>query len=150
MLQVSRILCPIDFSDHSKVALTYAEDMARELEAELVVCHIVESAVYPAAYSAVAMAAVNVNLEEDAKKAAAEALVPVVEEIRERGLACSALVDAGTASLRIVEIVEEHGIDMVVLATHGYTGLRHVLMGSTAERVVRLSPCPVLSVKSPG
>ena len=58
------------------------------------------------------------------------------------------MVDTGAASMRICELVKDQHFDLVVLSTHGYTGLKHVLLGSTAERVVRHCSCPVLTVKS--
>jgi len=57
-------------------------------------------------------------------------------------------VDAGAASQRICDLAKAESFDLIVLATHGYTGLKHVLLGSTAERVVRLAPCAVLVVKA--
>ena len=147
MPKISTILCPVDLSDPSLGALEHAEDLARKLGAELVVAHIVEPAFYPVAYGAVPVAA-TVNIEEEARKAAEDRLQQLAAEITGRGVPCSPLVDSGTAALRICELVKENGIDLVVIATHGYTGLKHVLLGSVAERVVRMAECPVLSVKS--
>lgn len=146
MPAITKILCPIDFSKHSQVALEHAESIAAKFGAELIVAHIVEPVLYPVAYGLPPVA--PVNYEENAKESAAKALAPIVEGISGRGVAARALVDSGAASMRICDIAEEQGVSMVVVATHGYTGIRHVLLGSTAERVVRKCPCPVLTVKA--
>lgn len=146
MPAITKILCPIDFSKHSQVALEHAESIAAKFGAELIVAHIVEPVLYPVAYGLPPVA--PVNYEENAKKSAAKALAPIVEGISRRGVPARALVDSGAASMRICDIAEEQGVSMVVVATHGYTGIRHVLLGSTAERVVRKCPCPVLTVKA--
>jgi nucleotide-binding universal stress UspA family protein len=146
MPSISKILCPIDFSRHSQIALEHAESIAAKFGAELIVAHIVEPVLYPVAYGLPPVA--PVNYEENAKESAVKALAPLVEALNGRGVVARALVDSGTASMRICDIAGEEQVSMVVLATHGYTGIRHVLLGSTAERVVRKSPCPVLTVKA--
>ena len=146
MFRLAKILCPVDFSDDSKAALNHAEELARRFSAELVVLHVVEPVLYPVAYG---MPPVSpINFEETAKESAQKALEPLVRSIAERGVNARSLVDAGTASMRICELARTEGFDLVVLATHGYTGVKHMLLGSTAERVVRLCPCPVLTVKT--
>ena len=146
MPSITKILCPIDFSKHSQVALQHAESIAAKFGAELIVAHVVEPVLYPVAYGLPPVA--PVNYEENAKESATKALAPLVEGVTGRGVKARSLVDSGTASMRICDIAEEEGVSMVVLATHGYTGIRHVLLGSTAERVVRKCCCPVLTVKA--
>jgi nucleotide-binding universal stress UspA family protein len=147
MIQISKILCPVDFSKPSDAALQHAEEVARKFEAELVVAHVVEPVLYPVAYGLPPVA--PVNYEENAKEAAEKALQPIVSGLNERGVKSRSLVESGTASMRICDLAEDEGFDLVVLSTHGYTGLKHVLLGSTAERVVRHCRCPVLTVKAP-
>src|SRR5262245_33655696 len=146
MISFKKILCPIDFSSHSHAALEHAEEIARRFGAELIVAHVVEPVLYPVAYGLPPIA--PVNYEEAARENATKALAPLVEAINQRGGKARALVSTGLASLRICEMVTEEHADLVVLATHGYTGLKHVLLGSTAERVVRNCPSPVLTVKA--
>ena len=141
-----RILCPVDFSAPSRTALEHAESLAKTLGAQLVLAHVVAPAVYPVAFGALPMGAAQV--EEKALRAAEDGLAGTVAELAEKGLDVSSLVEAGTPARRIVEWVREHGIDLVVMGTHGLTGIGHVLLGSTAERVVRTCPCPVLTVKA--
>ena len=146
MLTVRKILCPTDFSDPSREALSTAEAMAKLFDAELIVCHVVEPAIYPVAVGLPPTA--GYDLEKQAFDAAEERLGALVQELGTRGLRASARVESGPAWQRLGELVKEQGIDMVVLATHGLTGLAHVLLGSTAERLVRTCPCPVLTVKA--
>jgi universal stress protein A len=139
------ILCPVDFSEPCRVAIDHAEALARGLGAELILAHVVVPAMYPVAFGAVPMGAVT--LENEARAAVETSLAQTVKELADRGVECSSLVEVGTPSSRLVEMVRENGVDYVVMGTHGATGLGHVLLGSTAERVVRLCPCPVIAVK---
>jgi nucleotide-binding universal stress UspA family protein len=147
MFRVAKILCPVDFSESSETALAHAAGLAERFDAELVVMHVVEPVLYPVAYGLPPVA--PVNYEETAKSAAESVLTPLVEPLARRGLRARTLVESGTASMRICDVAREQAFDLVVLATHGYTGLKHVLLGSTAERVVRHCDCPVLTVKAP-
>ena len=147
MSNILTILCPVDFSDPSRTAVTQAAELAVVLDAELILTHVVAPVLYPVAFGAAPMTGRNV--EEEAKAAAEEALQALVSELCDRGLKCSSLVEAGSPSRRIIEMVRQHGIDLVVMATHGHTGIKHALLGSVAERVVRHCLCPVLTVKQP-
>ena len=146
MTSIDKILCPIDFSEHSKVALEHAVSLALRLDADLVVAHVVEPAIYPVAFGTVPMGVSNI--EEEAKQLAEESLQEAVDEAVASGVRCSSIVGSGTAALRVCEMVREHGFNLVVMATHGLTGLPHVLLGSTAERIVRDCPCAVFTVKT--
>ena len=106
----------------------------------------VEPVIYPVAYGLAPVG--NVNYEEEAKAAAQTSLEPITGEFSDGGIKATSLVSSGTAWLRICDLADEHGIDMIVMATHGHTGLQHVLIGSTDERVVRGAPCPVLTVRA--
>lgn len=139
------ILCPVDFSEPCRPAMEHAESLARSLGAELLLAHIVVPAMYPVAFGAVPLGAVT--LEEEARKAVETNMAALVKDMTARGVTCRSIVEVGTPANRLVDMVRENGIDLVVMGTHGTTGLGHVLLGSTAERVVRLCPCPVLTVK---
>ncbi len=144
-MTVSKILVPIDFSEHSEAALAHASEVATAFGAEVVLHHVVEAALYPVAYG---MAPVtSVNFEEDAKLNAEKAMVPLIDKLGAAGVKASSLIETGMASVRICETADREGFDLIVIATHGLTGLAHLLMGSTAERVVRHANCPVLTVK---
>jgi len=146
MFQYLNILCPTDFSEHSDAALLRAEDLARRLDASLVLLHVVEPLLVPVEYGL--PPTVVVGYEDAASGSAAQHLDAAAAALRAKGYRVRTLVRSGVASEQIAEVVRLERIDLVVLATHGYTGLKHVLMGSTAERVVRTCTCPVLTVKS--
>ncbi len=147
MVSIRTILCPIDFSDCSRAALENAEEFARRFDATLIVTHIVEPVLYPVAYG---MPPVSpVAFEDGARASAVNALAPLIDGLVKRGIKARPLVDAGNAATRICDLAKQESADLVVLATHGYTGMKHLLLGSTAEKVVRLAPCAVLAVKAP-
>ena len=144
MVQFKRILCPVDFSEHSQVALAQAAEDARKFGAQLTLLHVVEPILYPVAYGVPPVA--PVDYESVARESATKALEKLATGLT--GLKAQTRVDSGAASQRISELAKTDGYDLIVLATHGYTGLKHVLLGSTAERVVRFAPCAVLVVKA--
>lgn len=144
MLKISKILCPVDFSEHSQAALDHAAELARRYGAELTLLHVVEPVLYPVAYGLPPVA--PVDYEQVAREAAVRTLAGLAAKLP--NLKVGQKVESGAASQRICELAKEKGFDLVVLATHGYTGLKHVLLGSTAERVVRHAPCAVLVVKA--
>ena len=142
-----KILCPIDFSDASRTALETAADLARRHGASLTLFHAypVPGYTFPDG-SFVASSKMMEELAEAAKahldewKAMAVRLgVPGVE----------AVTAVGEPAHEIVAFAREQKCDLLVLGTHGRTGLSHALMGSVAERVVRKAPCPVLTVRPP-
>lgn len=146
MITYRSILCPTDFSEHSDAALLRAEDLALRLDAELVLLHVVEPLLVPVEYGLPSSVVVGYG---DAATARAHVhLEAAAQALRKRGLRVRTLVRSGLASEQIAEIVKSEPIDLVVLATHGYTGIKHALLGSTAERVMRTCPCAVLSVKA--
>lgn len=146
MVTIRTILCPIDFSDCSRTALEHAEEFARRFDAALIVTHVVEPVMYPVAYGMPPVA--PVAFEEGARGSAEKALASLVEGLTARGVKARVLVDSGNAATRICDLARQESADLIVLATHGYTGMKHMLLGSTAEKVVRLAPCAVLAVKA--
>lgn len=144
-LTISRILAPTDFSDHSCYALSYARSFADRWSAELHLLNVIEPAVFPteAGLTPMGMMSLDIELSDAATKAMKEMLAR--PELA--GIAPVTSVAHGRASTAIIEYAEQHQIDLIVIATHGRTGLEHLIFGSTAERVVRESPCPVLTVR---
>ncbi|MFH0945334.1 MAG: universal stress protein [Planctomycetota bacterium] len=145
MLKFKRILCPVDFSDDSRIALAHAADIARVAGGELVVLHVVEPILYPVEYG---MAPVpTVDLESTATANARTKLEELVSAEVTAGVSVSTQVIFGRADSKVCDFAAEGDFDLIVLATHGLTGLKHLLLGSVAERVVRHASCPVLTVK---
>ncbi|HLF14292.1 MAG TPA: universal stress protein [Bacteroidota bacterium] len=142
---IRRILVPVDFSEHSKDALQYAVDLGSVFDAELILVFVVESAGYPAdlGYGQAAIPAMERDLSERGK---AE-LARIAEQYIGGKLAVKFHVPAGRPFVEIIRAAREFEADMIIIATHGHTGVEHILFGSTAEKVVRKAPCPVLVVR---
>ena len=144
MFPIRRILVPTDFSDEAKHALRSAVELARIGQSEVVLVHVIEPPVYPVNLGIGPV--VVPPLEQDLRERLAQAL----EQLRQQEtgtLASRVLIRDGRPFLEIVRAAADEHADLIVIATHGYTGLKHVLLGSTAERVVREAPCPVLVVR---
>ena len=143
-LRVKSILVPMDFSESSKTALNYALAVARQFKAAMTVLHVVEPVATPDFAPSFPLA-----LENDQLMAAARGeLESAVKAARiPRGTVKTILVRFGRSFHEIVEAARTCKVDLIIISTHGYTGLKHALLGSTTERVVRHAPCPVLVVR---
>ena len=147
-LRLKAILVPVDFSAFSDRAQDYAVAFARVFHAELVLLHVVEPMVYPENY--VAIPSVTDDINQSLLQAAEERLAAQQKRIEAEGVRVRAITRLGRPFMEIAEAARELGVDLIILGTHGYTGLKHVLLGSTAERVVRHAPCPVLTFRIRG
>jgi universal stress protein A len=145
-LKLKRILVPIDFSEGALGALDYALALAEQFQARLILLHVVEPAVYPEDYLINAPVLGDPHLVDSSRERLAEL---ERERIGSR-VPVETLVRIGRAHSEIPDTAKALGVDLIVIATHGYTGLKHVLLGSTTERVVRHAPCPVLTVRQSG
>lgn len=151
----SRILVTTDFSETSKLAFPLATELAKAFGSRITVLHVFEEdlvAVYPMIAGYMQPEVIEAGrYREEARRRAEEALSALAGELRKKGLAVDTAMRAGMKPfVEIVRAARELPGDLVVMATHGRTGLKHVLIGSTAELVVRKAPCPVLTVKPPG
>jgi nucleotide-binding universal stress UspA family protein len=142
---VQNILVAVDFSEYSNAALNYATFLAEGFGATLTLVHSVEPYVYPEDLSA---GRLITDVENSAIRQCKGKLNEMVRSIKE-GIPASVAVTMGTPWHQIVAMAKRWNADLIVVGTHGRTGLKHVLMGSTAERVVRHAPCPVLVVHAP-
>lgn len=145
MKQVERILCPTDFSDGSLQALSAATDIASRFGAELYLIHVLPIIPTLATEPNLTFEVHNYQhlLQEDAEKR----LGTIAHEVKEKGMEARAVVGLGDAAGEIVRVAEEQRIDLIVIATFGKTGWRRFAFGSVTEKVVRLAPCPVLTVR---
>ncbi|MCA8998402.1 MAG: universal stress protein [Planctomycetaceae bacterium] len=149
MIKLKRILVPTDFSDFSKHALRYGCEFARRFSAELHLLNVVEN-IYPiVAEPGMAMPAAGEYLA-DLQKSAEQAIEQFPQPDWAEGIPVTRTVQAGTPFLEVIRYAKDMDIDLIVIGTHGRSGLVHVLMGSVAEKVVRKSPCPVLTVRPEG
>jgi len=142
--RVDRILAPTDFSPHSEKAVAYAIQFARRLGAKLTLLHVVPD---PSAadYSMEGLALQDIQgWEEEAEKKLADILARAKLEYRE----VEALkVNARHPREKIVRAVTDLSADLLVISTQGYTGWKHLLFGSDAEKIVEHAPCPTLVVR---
>jgi universal stress protein A len=146
MTKIRRIVCPTDFSPTARIAIDYAAEMARSLDAELVLLHVIPELNYPT--RSFGMATAFPHLREELHKRANEELeverarldpsTKVVTELRD-----------GVSHEQILDCAHAQKADLIVMGTHGHTGLTHLVLGSTAERIVRMSECPVMTVRTP-
>lgn len=142
-IKLKKILLPVDFSDRSRYAMRYAMRFAEQFNAKLVLLHVVEMTYVGAEPGFVNL----VELEQELIESRRTQLDEMVEKDVRGKVPAEAIVKPGRAFQVINETAEDVGADLIVISTHGYTGLKHVLMGSTAERVVRHASCPVLTVR---
>jgi nucleotide-binding universal stress UspA family protein len=148
MIDLRRILVPTDFSKHSENALTYATALAEKFGAELYLLHVVQDlALYVP--DALALGAPVSPPMEQFTTAAQAALSRLIADNQLNRFRARAEVREGTAFYEIIRYAREADIDLIVMGTHGHTGLAHVLLGSVTEKVVRKAPCPVLTVRHP-
>lgn len=144
---INKILVPIDFSDYSKSALKYAVSFANLFKAEMVLIYVVEPIIYPADFSMGQIAIPSMNTEWD--KTAIEQLEKLSKSEIPVNIKVKTIVKTGKPFMEIIETASEENIDLIIIATHGHSGVEHILFGSTAEKVVRKAPCPVLTLREP-
>lgn len=141
--RLKQILVPIDFSDCSKKALQYALPLAKEHQAALTLLYVVPPAYGAGEYGGIDYAQLEAGLREDGGRELAKL---AVDEVRGE-VSAEGLVRVGSPAREIVQTARLLPADLIVISTHGRTGLRHVLLGSVAEHVVQRAPCPVLVVR---
>lgn len=146
MQPFEKILVPVDFSEHSAQALRTAADLSRRYDAQLTLIHVFDPVIYslPEAY-------VLFTPEQlDKVVGTLEAELAAAKQIAVEGGAARVETRLlhGFVATQILELAASSKVDLIVMGTRGRTGLSHLLLGSVAERVVRLAPCAVLTVKA--
>ena len=144
---INKVLVPIDFSDYSKSALRYAVNFAKSFDAEIILVYVVEPVIYPPDFSMgqIAMPSINTEWDERAKEELqklAKSEIIGVNNVK-------TVIKTGKPFVEIIETAKEENTDLIIIATHGHSGVEHILFGSTAEKVVRKAPCPVLTLREP-
>lgn len=148
-MQIRSILLPTDFSECGNYALSYAASLARKFGASIICVHVIEPMVPTVGYSGMTeplpLADITDQLEDSAERE-----LPKISECEEcEGLDIEEVIVHGEAATEIARVAEERNVDLIIISSHGRTGLGRILFGSTAEAVVRHSSCPVLVVKPP-
>jgi len=144
MLEIHTILVPVDFSDHSQRALDEAIGLAKNFGAELHLLHCYQ--IHPTAIAPYGIV-VPETFEHDIRMAALQRLSEWHEKASAQGVRVQEHITAHFPSDEIAAMAEKLGVDLIVMGTRGLTGFKHVLLGSVAERTIRIAPCPVLTVK---
>ena len=148
MIPIKKICCPTDFSEPSYEALKTACEIALHFSAELILVHVVT----PIPVIPIHDDPTSFNLPLYEKEMETNAGVVLGQIRRERipaDVQSRAVVIQGDPANQIVQLAEEEGVDMVVIATHGFTGWKKFMFGSVTEKVIRLAVCPVLSIRVP-
>jgi nucleotide-binding universal stress UspA family protein len=146
MIKLSKILVPIDFSDNSRVALDYAVALGEQFDSKIHILHVLQDVVSIAPEPTYVLASTGAFAKE-LRKGADEALQKLADAKALAGKKVVHRVREGQPFLKILHYARENFIDLIVMGTHGRTGLAHLLIGSVAENVVRKSRCPVLTVR---
>jgi universal stress protein A len=147
-IAIKRILLPTDLSSYAATATQYACELATKFDAELHLLHTLE--VHLASTPGFAMGLALPQYVQESRAAAEKALTGVLDPQWSAGRKVVRAVVEGSPREEIIRYARTQEIDLIVLATHGRSGLAHVLIGSVAESVVRTAPCPVLTVRPEG
>jgi nucleotide-binding universal stress UspA family protein len=149
MFPIQKIVVPTDFSEPSYEALKTADELASRFEADLVLIHAVPPVPY---YGVIPVAGPHFEIEAYQKDMVAQS-EKKLQELREERISgdvrCTPVVRLGDAPATIIELTGDEKADVIVISTHGRTGWKRFMFGSVAEKVVRTSPCPVLTVPDP-
>ncbi len=147
MDEIKKILVPIDFSDYSKNALRYSVNFAKRFSAKMYLVYVIEPMIYPADFSMgqIAVPTGDVDMSERAKGE----LETLAKNEIQNSIESEIIIKSGKPFMEIIDTASEKDIDLIIIATHGHTGMEHLLFGSTAEKVVRKAPCPVLTIREP-
>ena len=144
---IKKVLVPIDFSDYSKSALKYAVNFTKSFNAEIILIYVVEPVIYPPDFSMgqIAMPSINTEWDDRAKDELAKLAKNEITGVN----SVKTVIKTGKPFVEIIETAKEENVDLIIIATHGHSGVEHILFGSTAEKVVRKAPCPVLTLREP-
>jgi len=145
MLALKKIILATDFSENAEHAMSYARDLASTFGAEIDLVHVHQPPVYTGAFAYGA-----IEMPPDFAEETRRLLSARLQEQRDKlgsGIEVKTTLKEGVPFKELIHHAAENDVDMIIMSTHGHTGLKHVLLGSTAERVVREAPCPVLTVR---
>ena len=145
MRPIRTIIAAVDFSPHSAPVIDAAVTLAKRFDAKVRLVHAYD---IPIPLVSPYEVAIPEPYLEETRRVAAEKLAALVDRVAAEGVAVDSLLTEVPAAAAIVRAAEESKADLVVIGTRGHTGLKHLLLGSVAERTVRLAPCPVLTVKA--
>ena len=146
-MRIRKILVPIDFSEGGQEALDYAAGLFAQ-DGQIIILHVVEPLYYATPADLYGSAANLSVLLDEQQRFAKQQLAKVAQRLAKRGLQIKAVLETGLPYQTILDTAEKLKVDLIVMATHGRTGITHLLLGSVAEKVVRSARCPVLTVRT--
>ncbi len=134
-----KIMCAVDFSEFTNLTLSYGQALAKEFEADLILCHVVSNMVLMSSAGQAYIA--SEKIEAERRQDAASRLADMAKTL---DMDCDTLISTGHPADELARIAEKNGVDMVVAATHGGSGVKRFLVGSVTDRLVKTLSCPVL------
>ncbi len=147
-MQIKTILFPTDFSQGARAAMDYAISLAQDYKAKLILLYVIQDISIAEWYIPSSISAAD--LVADMQKSATREMEKWAAEAGGKVSNVENLIERGVPFVEIIRTAKERSADLLVIGTHGRTGIDHMLFGSTAEKVVRKSPCPVLTVRMAG
>jgi nucleotide-binding universal stress UspA family protein len=139
-----KILCPVDFSEFTDEILAYAVNIAKRFDSELHLIHVIPNLNYFTPYESFLTPENLVAIERNIEGEVGRDFDKITKKL---DLPFKRIVKTGVTFVEIIDYIKDQGIGLVVMGTHGRSGIEHILIGSVAEKVVRKSPCPVLTVR---
>ncbi len=147
-MQIKTILFPTDFSNGARAAMDHAVSLARDYKAKIILLYVIQDISIAEWYIPSTLSVTD--LIDDMQKSAWKEMDRWAAEAAAKAGEVEKLVVRGVPFVEIIRTAKEKSADLVVIGTHGRTGIDHMLFGSTAEKVVRKAPCPVLTVRIAG
>ncbi|MBE2279900.1 MAG: universal stress protein [Ignavibacteriaceae bacterium] len=147
MIEFKKILVPVDFSNYSRNAIKFSVEFAIKNNAHILMLYVIEPIIYPADLSIgqIALPSVNLDLDQTAKSE----LEKLAQSEIGDAVQTTCIIKYGKPFLEIIETARDEDADLIIISSHGRSGVEHILFGSTADKVVRKSPCPVLTIREP-
>lgn len=139
-----KILCPVDFSQFTEEILGYAAEIAKRFGSELHLLHVIPNLNYFTPYESFLTPENLVAIERNIEGEVAKDFEKISKKL---DIPFTRVIKTGVTFVEIIDYVRDNGIDLVVMGTHGRSGIEHILIGSVAEKVVRKAPCPVLTIR---
>ena len=143
----NKILSPVDFSEFTDEILVYAVNIANRFNSELHLIHVIPNLNYFTPYESFLTPENLVAIERNIEGEVGKDFDKITKKLN---LPFKRIVKTGVTFVEIIDYIKQQEIDLVVMGTHGRSGIEHILIGSVAEKVVRKSPCPVLTVRPKG
>jgi nucleotide-binding universal stress UspA family protein len=142
-----KILCPVDFSEFTDEILSYAVVISKRFESELHLIHVVPNLNYFTPYETFLTPENLVAIERNIEGEVGKDFDKITKKL---DFPFKRVIKTGVTFVEIIDYIKDQGVDLVVMGTHGRSGIEHILIGSVAEKVVRKSPCPVLTIRPKG